>query len=269
MEPSWTCARILFSRVPVPGKVKTRLEPVLSTEQRSAFQEALIIDIAQKLFELGSTMMLCYLDEDTPADDGRYFDELYSHLRSISPDDGRYFDELYSHLRSIGPDDSRIIAYPQRGDELGKRMSNALADAFETGADACLLIGSDLPYIASSDIARTEQLLADADIVFGPSSDGGFWLVGMKEPFPELFEDERYSKDDVLARALALCAKHGKTVALAPFSSDVDTPDDYLLLVEHVKAGDPRIGKHTIQFVNESEDSPATHSPTEKMFTEC
>lgn len=252
MKPDKTCVRILFSRIPVPGKVKTRLEPVLSAEQRAAFQEALIIDISQKLLELDGTMMLCHSDEERPTGER-----------------GRYFDMLYRRLLSVNPNASRIIAYPQRGDRLGERMSNALADAFATGADSCLLIGSDLPYITSSDIALAERLLDDADIVFGPSSDGGFWLVGMKEPFPELFEDERYSKDDVLTRAQALCEKHGKTVAFAPFSSDVDMPSDFKLLGDRVKVNDARIGKHTARFVrnlfkNESENGPATHSPTEK-----
>ena len=234
MEPNRTCAHILFSRIPVPGKVKTRLEPVLSAEQRAAFQEALIIDISLKLIELDGTMMLCHSDEEGPTGER-----------------GRYFDMLYRRLLSVNPNASRIIAYPQRGDRLGERMSNALADAFATGADSCLLMGSDLPYITSSDIALAERLLDDADIVFGPSSDGGFWLVGMKEPFPELFEDERYSKDDVLTRAQALCKKHGKTVALAPFSSDVDVPSDFMLLAERVGVADSRIGRYTSQIVKD------------------
>lgn len=232
MEPNRTCAHILFSRIPVPGKVKTRLEPALSAEQCAAFQEALIVDTALKLLKLDHTMMFCYADEEEPANDS-----------------GRYFDELYRCLHSTSPGESRVVAYPQRGADLGERMSNAIADAFMTGANACLLLGSDLPYIMPSDIARAEQLLADVDIVFGPSPDGGYWLVGMKEPFPELFVNGRYGQGDVLKQALVICRRHGKTVAFAPSSSDVDNPQDFELLRSRISAGDARIGPHTKQIV--------------------
>ena len=102
MEPNRTCAHILFSRIPVPGKVKTRLEPALSAEQCAAFQEALIVDTALKLLKLDHTMMFCYADEEEPANDsGRYFDELYRCLHSTSPGESRVSHILKGALFSV------------------------------------------------------------------------------------------------------------------------------------------------------------------------
>ena len=228
-------ARILFTRTPFPGLVKTRLASVLSPEQRAEFQEALIIDTALKLLAIDDAAYLCCTDE-----------------RSRIPDGQRRFDEFYERVNAACPAKTSIKPSFQHGEQLGESMANAFSDAFANGADACLLIGSDLPYITTADIIAAERLLDDADVVFGPSDDGGYWLVGLKQPFLELFSDERYGTSDVLERALSLCALHGKTVALAPSSPDIDTPDDFEILAERVRAGDARIGSHTLRFFSES-----------------
>ena len=227
-------ALILFTRTPFPGLVKTRLASILSPKQRADFQEALIIDTLLKLLAIDDVAYLCCTDERSRIQDGQ-----------------RHFDEFCERVSEACPAKTRIRPVFQHGEQLGERMSNALSDAFANGAHACLLIGSDLPYITSADIMTAKRLLNDADVVFGPSDDGGYWLVGLKQPFYELFSDERYGRSDVLERALALCAQHGKTVALAPSSSDIDTPDDFELLCKRIRSGDPRIGPHTLRFVNE------------------
>ena len=226
------CAHILFTRVPLPGTVKARLAPALSPSQRALLQEALIVDTAMKLLELDGTVVLCCSDEQQRVSDGQ-----------------KLYEEFVKRVYDACAARSRMITTRQRGDNLGKRMSNALEDIFDEGADACLLIGSDLPYFSPSDIAAAEQLLESADIVFGPSPDGGYWLVGMKEPFPQLFEDDRYSRCDVLERALAICEGYGKTVAFGPSSQDIDTPKDCEFLLERVALGDERIGARTVQAV--------------------
>lgn len=226
---------MLFTRVPLPGAVKTRLAPILAPDQRASLQEALIVDTLIKLLELDGNVTLYCSDEQRLVSDGL---QLYE----------AFIKRVYDACDCLDAD-SRLVTKQQKGVDLGERMSNALEDAFEEGADACLLMGSDLPYITPTDVAAAGHLLESADVVFGPSPDGGYWLVGMKSPFPELFANKQYGQADVLEHALEICRRHGKTIAFAPSSSDVDTPRDCELLHDRVSSGDIRIGPYTKQIV--------------------
>lgn len=228
-------AYMLFTRIPLPGAVKARLSPVLSPSQRASLQEALVIDTVAKLLELDGTVILCCSDEHQFVSDGH---QLYD----------AFIRRVYDACTDSDAA-QRLVTMQQRGNDLGNRMSNALKDVLGKDACTCLLLGSDLPYITPSDITVAERLLDDADVVFGPSPDGGYWLVGMKKPFPELFAYEQYGRGDVLEHALEICKRHDKKVAFAPPSSDVDVPQDYKQLRKQVIAGDERIGLHTKQVI--------------------
>ena len=87
------------------------------------------------------------------------------------------------------------------------------------------------------------------DVVLGPSSDGGYWLVGLNEPFPELFEGKEYHMDRVLAEAVATCRAHDRKVALSRETFDVDVPEDYFMLCNQVAQGNFRLGVRTVDAV--------------------
>ena len=71
-----------------------------------------------------------------------------------------------------------------------------------------------------------EQYLENADIALGPTADGGYYLVGVKEPSPFLFENQTYGRGSVFENTAAAARAAGKTVAPAPPCDDVDTPED-------------------------------------------
>lgn len=222
------CTLILFSRVPIAGKVKTRLLPILSPEECAILQEAMAIDLAEKLASLGNPIILSYSNEWEDYENGE-----------------KLRDKFIENIRQASQNAPSFTALPQVGTTLGERMSHAMQDAFDAGAAACLLMGSDLPDIMRNDIELAERALSYSDIVLGPSADGGYWLIGARTPFPEIFEGKDYGSKTVLTDAVATCRAHGRKVALSRETFDIDVPEDYYQLCKQVNSGDFRLGKCT------------------------
>ena len=110
-------------------------------------------------------------------------------------------------------------------------------------------MGSDLPNIMADDIRLAESALSSSDVVFGPSADGGFWLIGLRTPFPKVFEGKHYGTGTVLTEAVAVCRAYGFKVALLREAFDVDVPEDYYRLCNHVNERDSRLGARTVDAV--------------------
>ena len=94
--------------------------------------------------------------------------------------------------------------------------------------DLGVRMGSDLPEATTGVVAEALGLLKDpaTDVCLCPVEDGGYWFVGLKQPFPQLFEGTTYGGASVFEDALAACAAHGRAVAAGPRLRDVDTPED-------------------------------------------
>lgn len=114
----------------------------------------------------------------------------------------------------------------QTGADLGERMYNALTTEFDN--DKICLVGTDTPELSSTIITQAFNALVDADVVFGPSKDGGYYLVGTKTAIPkDLFINKNWSHQNVLTDALTTCKHLKLKVALLPTLLDIDTIDDY------------------------------------------
>lgn len=230
---SSSCTLILFSRTPIPGKTKRRLLPILSPEECALLQEAMALDLAEKLSSLGCPIMLCYSDEWQSLENGE-----------------EVRDAFIEKVRGVCTQAASFTAIPQTGEGLGQRMANAMDAAFETGAESCLLMGSDLPDIMRHDIEVAMRALTYSDVVLGPTADGGYWLIGSTVPLQHVFEDKQYGTAKVLTEAVAACRAEGKKVALSRETFDVDVPEDYFLLCKQVNKGDFRLGKRTVEAVS-------------------
>lgn len=87
--------------------------------------------------------------------------------------------------------------------DLGQRLTRSIASAFQQGCQSCICIGSDCPALDMKHIHEAEAALNNgADVVFGPCQDGGYYLIGLKAPAPQLFEDIPWSTQDTLAVSL-------------------------------------------------------------------
>ena len=114
----------------------------------------------------------------------------------------------------------------QHGDDLGLRMHHSFEKAFTDGYDKICLIGSDNMEITSSIIDDAFEMLAYKDAVFGPSKDGGYYLVGLTKPHKELFENMQWSTHEVLNQTIQRLQARKISFGLLPELNDIDEVED-------------------------------------------
>ena len=115
---------------------------------------------------------------------------------------------------------------PQSGADLGARMSAAFTRAFERGAGRAAIIGTDTPAISRATVAVALDALDEADVVVGPAEDGGYYLLALRQPLPELFEGVAWSTPAVLEETLARAEHRALRVRQLTRLRDIDTPAD-------------------------------------------
>ena len=209
-------AVILFTRIPVPGKTKTRLMPLLSAKECCHLHRAFLSDIYNTVgkADLDCSIYVCY-----------------------HPDGD--VNELIALLPGA-------LSYtPQVGESLGDKMHNAICDVLNNGYKKCLLIGSDVPLLKGSTISEAFNILEDSDIVICPTEDGGYYLIGMKEPCPEVFRLDEFGVSSVLEKTIAAAHGAGKSCTLGTGTFDIDEPEDLKKLVIALESESPDICKET------------------------
>lgn len=119
-----------------------------------------------------------------------------------------------------------LFDYRAQGDgDLGRRMLAALERAFADGADRVILIGVDCPGVTEAVIGEAFNRLDQADVVIGPSFDGGYYLIGMKKPQKALFTEIPFGTGDTLQKTLTVARRSGIRVSLLEWKRDVNTGD--------------------------------------------
>ena len=142
----------------------------------------------------------------------------------------------------------------QRGDDLGERLSGAFEQLFSLGYGQVVAIGADSPTLPSEYIERAFELLARAenDLILGPSADGGYYLIGMKDPHPSLFLGLTMGTEKVLSETLERASQANLRASLLPPWYDVDTPDDIKRLLAELRAA-PQVAMHSRAFLSTRE----------------
>lgn len=187
-------AVICFTRVPMPGVTKTRLLPVLKPEQCVGLHWAFLRDLAEVYRQLNAHLFVAY----TP-------------------------DVDWEILKSVFPPAGYI---PQKGKDLGEKMYRAIKKVMDLGYESVILTGADLPLMTASHLESGFAALEEKDIAIGPTSDGGYYLIGMKKPCREVFRIEGYGGPSVFENTVAAAEAAGLAVGLARTCDDVDTPED-------------------------------------------
>ena len=119
-----------------------------------------------------------------------------------------------------------LFDYRAQGDgDLGRRMIAALERAFAEGADRVVLIGVDCPGVSEAVIGEAFTRLDQADVVLGPSFDGGYYLIGMRQVHKSLFTDIPFGTGDTLQKTLSAARRGGIRVSLLEWKRDVNTGD--------------------------------------------
>jgi hypothetical protein len=189
---------ILFARFPEPGRVKTRLIPALGPEGAAALHRRLV------LRTLRTALAACRAADA----------EL--EIRFTGGDENALHhwlgDEVFCRAQSDG--------------DLGRRMAGAFADSFREGARATVIIGSDCPELTADLLAAAFDKLFQASVVLGPATDGGYYLIGLTQPVPQLFRGIRWSTETVLAESLHALEQINVKPALLSSLNDLDLPGD-------------------------------------------
>ncbi len=120
----------------------------------------------------------------------------------------------------------------QKGCDVGERMDNAIRYLLESGAEKAVITGVDIPDLSSGIIIQAFEMLASADVAVGPACDGGYYLIGMKSPMPELFCDIHWSTRDVFAETVSILRHSGRSFGVLPLLSDLDTIEDLAHIIK-------------------------------------
>jgi rSAM/selenodomain-associated transferase 1 len=196
---------IIFAKEPVPGQVKTRLCPPLAPEEAARLYEAFLTDTLEEMGRLpGVTLALAY----APAAARPFFKGL------VPPE---------------------VSLFPQAGVDLGERMTRAFAWAFAAGFGTVLLRSSDTPDLPGDVVLEAAAALnaGAAQVALGPSPDGGYYLVGLVAPQPELFREMPWSGATVLKDTRARARRLSLTVHLLPRWRDLDDCGDLTAFLKH------------------------------------
>lgn len=189
-------AVVIFARAPELGRVKTRLAAELGPERALAIYRGLADQVVAAVRDSAWRRVIAH----APADAGPA-------MRAWLGDDVSY--------------------EPQCAGDLGRRLSGAIAARLAAGAERVVVIGTDCPTITARTVGEAFAALDTADVVFGPATDGGYYLVGMRQLHESLFRDIPWSCDRTLHVSLEHAAMVGLRVALLATMRDIDTAEDW------------------------------------------
>lgn len=115
---------------------------------------------------------------------------------------------------------------PQQGDDLGERLNHSFHRCFLQGHTPIILAGADCPLLDTTILQQALAELANHEVVLGPALDGGYYLIGLNRPQPQLFSAMNWGETGVLAETKHRCQQAKLSVALLPILSDIDLPAD-------------------------------------------
>jgi rSAM/selenodomain-associated transferase 1 len=132
-------------------------------------------------------------------------------------------EDAHGYFHQLAPDMQLTCQY---GASLGERLDHLLAGTLANGSQKAVVMDSDSPTLPAEYISQAFALLEEADVVLGPTQDGGYYLIGLKRPQPHLLRQVQMSTSHVLADTLALAKASHLAVSLLPAWYDIDTIDD-------------------------------------------
>jgi rSAM/selenodomain-associated transferase 1 len=220
---------VVFAKAPRAGEVKTRLVPHFTPTQAADFYAAMLADVLAATAEFADSLEL-------------------GPVVAVEPWVQR------SAVVSLAPAGYRIV--PQRGPDLGARMTWAAGEAAAGGARRILLRGSDSPTLDGETVREALSALDRNDLVLRPDRDGGYGLVGLRHPIRGLFSHPM-STGDVLDSTLANARRLGLRCHLLAPGFDVDDPSDLAWLRAARSDRTAALCPRSLNYVDEAELWPA------------
>jgi uncharacterized protein len=232
MRPSRPPAVAVMAKAPGMSPVKSRLHSILTPAEATELYRCFLLDRLDAVAGL-------------PAIDA---------VVAFTP------PEAENVMRALAPGSLRLM--PQRGRDLGERLSTLLTGLLADGHAGAIAIDSDSPTLPMAYVAEAAKILADGkdDVVLGPCDDGGYYLIGLRASQPHLFEGIPWSTDVVLARTLEQARARSLSVHLLPTWFDVDTEAD-LARLHRAMTADGHGSTRTYEYVQQLFSAPERHGP--------
>ncbi len=188
---------LLFIKVPIKGRVKSRLASMLGDDAALEIYKNFVLDILDTIEKTGHPCIIFF-----------------------HPPDARN-----AVTEWLGPGRDCL---PQHGNDLGQRMADAFATIFKKGVTRAILIGSDLPDLPADFLTGAIQSLDDHDSVLGPARDGGYYLIGFRRDtfVPDVFHGIEWGGSRAFTETRRKLEQVKRSVYLVPEWRDVDTIED-------------------------------------------
>ena len=197
-------ALIVFAKSPVPGSVKTRLCPPLTPDEAATLHGSLVLDTLEQTRKLQG----------------------FDRFLACAP------SKQHPFFQAVGARQQIELWEQIPEEDFGKRMDQAFCIAFDRGYSFAVMIGSDLPTIDGNIVQQALRALSEHDAVIGPSQDGGYYLIGMKKPTPELFSEIPWSTDQVTSLTQQKAERLGLSLKLLRPQRDLDTMEDLQAFIQ-------------------------------------
>lgn len=189
---------IVYAKRPIAGYTKTRLAAGIGAEQAAGVYARMLYTFLAELQTVKNKA-------------------LQVTLSLASEEDIPFFNAAFPEW---------TVTHQVNGD-LGSRMSTSMQNEFKNGAGKVVLVGSDIPTLSTNHIQEAFDALDSSDIVFGPTNDGGFYLIGTTIPTLDIFTDIEWSTSSVLKACQHTAEKQGLSVSLITELYDMDTEKEY------------------------------------------
>lgn len=189
---------IIFTRFPEPGKVKTRLIPALGADRAASLHKEMTshaMTWAASLIRKKPVSLEVRYDGGTPEQMARW---LGAEIATVSQGSG----------------------------DLGAKMARAFQENLQGRGGRAVLIGTDCPQLTMFHVQEAFAALKNCDMVIGPSADGGYYLIGLRQVVPELFRSIRWGSNEVLQETLDRAREKNLSVRSLNVLNDVDLPSD-------------------------------------------
>ncbi len=211
-------ALIIFTRVPEPGKTKTRLEAKFTKEECANVHEAMLKDL----------WPLCNAEE-------------WDTFVYYTPANGK------EKIQQLLPGACSYL--PQEEIPFGERMKRSMGHILETGYQSCILVGTDIPVLNATIIQEAFKSLETEDVVIGATEDQGYYLIGMTKLYGTIFDDQKYGTGSVYGDTVAKIKTCVESYGIMPVLRDIDEPADIEAYWKEFSKGDSDRIAHTWEYL--------------------
>ncbi|MCG3778874.1 MAG: 2-phospho-L-lactate guanylyltransferase [Nitrospira sp.] len=209
-------ALVIFAKAPIPSEVKTRLCPPLTPDEAATLHGSFVLDMLERSKLAVAKLQLPF---------HRYL--------ACTPSSELVFFKIMEERQGV-----RLL--DQVGEDLGQRLHHTFAHLFAKGYKQVIIVGTDVPTLPLSVYQDALTLLGRADLVLGPALDGGYYLIGLKQPAEKLFAGVPWSTDQVLSVTQQHAKALGLSIGLTTPWRDVDTIADLQALITEGQEDDKK-----------------------------